>query len=145
MIEFIALPLISFVLALFGVFFDAKRNAVKRGTTIASHIASTDFCLLWMVRLGIRISDQKEETKQAIADKNVLRDTLFNVSKKLGEVGVGVDAISEYFGIKIDNRSATVVAKSIQANEALARLTTATSTQVNQKSRFSFFRKRLTV
>lgn len=142
MIDYVLLPLIGLLIALFGVFFDAKSKPKSLGTvTLVALLILTTVYSGWSGWEKNRKAE--EDTKQAVADKNVLRDTLLNVSNRLGDIGHGVDFISEQLGIRKENQSSEVVTKAIQADMAFSRLAATKSTEVNQKVTVQYFPKEI--
>lgn len=139
-IECITVPLIGLLIALFGVFFDAKSRPRSAGTiTLVALLIITAFYTGWSTWDNNRKLEQDKQ--QAIEDKNVLRDTLNQIATNLSNVGNGINSIAEYFGIKESNRTASVFAKSMQADEALARLSTPETNRINKKITVQYFPK----
>lgn len=140
MVQYVIIPLIGLTIALFGVFFDAKSKPKSIGTITLVVLLILTACLTgWSSWDNNKKSE--EAKNQAIEDKNILRDTLLNISNQLSNVGSGVTSIAEYFGIQKDNRSNEVLAKSMKADEALSRLSTLKSKQTNKKVTVQYFPK----
>jgi hypothetical protein len=147
MLESILLPLIGLVIALVGVFYDAKERPKSILTAaLVFLLIVTSVATGWSS--WQRNFQSEESARQAIQDKNKLQEILRNisgqvgyVSGKVGKIEVSLNTLAQMFGMRSENTTEKSVAESIKANEAMFRIASDKSGQENRKISVQFFPK----
>lgn len=156
MIESVVVPLIGFLIAVFGVFFDAKARPRSIGTLILvlllvvtalysgwsayekNHAAASEKAA---ADLGRRKAEV--ERRKSLNIMQNMSETTSNMSRQLGQVYASVTALSVVFGIRNPNPSPQLLAQSVKASGDLIRILTPESARANQKVTVQYFPKEI--
>lgn len=142
-------PLIGLLIALFGVFFDAKTRPKSFGTIILITLL-----LLMAVCTGLSAwnknkqsdSDHQKADKHSEMDAkriDTLQQTIATLSSKVGTFGDTLSSVADNLGISKNNRSPATIVRSLQAGEVLHKVVSPAAVQSNGQVTIQFFPKQI--
>jgi hypothetical protein len=142
-------PIIGLIIALIGVFFDAKNKPNSwwtRGLVgLLIFLAIANAWSAWIkdMESKSKLNDEKAQRAQDVSDKKILQQTLVNLSSSVGTVKDTLNSVADHFGISPQNRNPETIVRSLQAGEALDRVVSHSTKQSNEGVTIQFFPKQI--
>jgi hypothetical protein len=149
MVQAVLLPLLGFLIALFGVYFDAGKNPKSLKTVALIAILVITAVLTGWTAWDANIK-AADDAKKAADNNGALRVGLETANSALKLQSGALDAVQsstanisdmlvQQFGIRPKDKTAAVLQTALHANEAIARLSTSARIKTNERVTVQIF------